>query len=64
MKIFVLMAQRKCDYPRQYGPEALACMSEYEHDVNPSWLHEKRESYLKTDELESVCIIPLEVIRG
>ena len=61
MKILVLMAQRKCDYAGQYGEEALACMSEYEYDDNPAYLHEKLTEYRNTNDFEAIEIVSLEV---
>lgn len=61
MKIHVLMAQRKCDYPGQYAPEALACMSEAEFDDNPGHLREMREENIDSGEFDSVEIVELEV---
>ena len=55
------MAQRKCDYPGQYGEEALACMSEYEYDDNPDYLHEKLTEYRITNDFDAVEIVTLNV---
>jgi hypothetical protein len=61
VKIHVLMAQRKCDYPGQYAPEALACMSRAEFDDNPRHLRDMRQENLETGEFDAAEIVTLEV---
>ena len=61
MKIIILMAQRKCTYTGQYGPETLACMSEYEYSDNPEYLHNARQDNLDTNEFDAVELVTLEV---
>lgn len=61
MYIYVLMAQRKEQYPGQYAPEALECMSECAYDDNGDWLHEKKAAADATDEFERTEILRLEV---
>lgn len=64
MEIIVVMAQRKCDYPGQYGPEALACMSEYEFSDNPGYLHDARLENMDTGEFDAVELVTLKVPDG
>lgn len=61
MKLYVLMAQRVCDYVGQYGYEALGCMTEYVYHENPDHLHDIRANSLSTGEFESVEIVTIEV---
>lgn len=61
MILFVLMGQRKCDYPGQYAPEALAVMDEYGDDDNPDYLKEEKEKYEKSKEFTSLVIIAVDV---
>lgn len=61
MKILVLMGQRKCSYPGEYAPEALACINEYGHDENPEYLNDARKDELATNDFDSVEIITLSV---
>jgi len=59
MKIYVVMAQRKCAYQGQYGLEALACMSEYEYSENPDFLHDCRAEHQGSGEFDAVEIVAL-----
>lgn len=61
MDLHVLMAQRKESYPGEYGPEALACMTEYGYSDNPEWLNNKKAEARATGEFESVEIVRLAV---
>jgi len=61
MILHVLMGQRKCNYPGEYGPEALEVMGEYEFSDNPDWLEEKKVKYQGTDEFVSVVIVDVRV---
>ena len=46
MKVHVLFAQRIQRYKGQYGLEALAVMTEYDYDENPSYLMEKKRKQM------------------
>lgn len=59
MEILVVMAQRKCEYPGQYGPEALACMSEYEYSDNPEFLKDIKKENADTGQFDAVEIVTL-----
>ena len=61
MELHILMAQRKCAYPGQYAPEALACMIDVEYSDNPDYLRDARQSNLDTGEFDAVEIITLTV---
>lgn len=37
MQLHVIIAQRLCDYPRQYGLEDLGSMTEYDDEANPDF---------------------------
>jgi hypothetical protein len=64
MNIYILMAQRKCAYPGQYAPEALACMSGPEYSDNPGYLHDARQSNIDTGDFDAVEIVALTVDRN
>ena len=61
MKIIVLVAQRKCSFPGQYGEEALACMSEYEYSDNPDYLHDALAAHRNSGEFDAAELITLKV---
>lgn len=61
MELYILMAQRKCAYPGQYAPEALACMSGPEYSDNPGYLHDARQSNIDTGEFDAVEIVTITV---
>ena len=56
-----MIAQRKVDYPGQYGEEALACMSEYEYSENPDYLHDALAEHRNSGEFDAVELITLKV---
>jgi hypothetical protein len=61
MKIHVVVGQRKCDYPGEYGIEALACMSGYEFSESPEYLMEELAKARQSNEFDSVEIVELGV---
>ena len=61
MTIFVLFGQRKEDYPEQYAPEALAVISEYDHQDNPDYLREQLEKYQKTNEFQALRVCEVSI---
>ena len=61
MKLMVLMAQRKQNYPGQYGEEALACMSEYDYEENPGYLRDALAKHRNSGEFDAAEIITLAV---
>ncbi|WP_019022994.1 MULTISPECIES: hypothetical protein [unclassified Thioalkalivibrio] len=64
MKIYVLLAQRKESYEGEYGPEALGAMTEYEYDINPEFLEERRNEYSRNREFSAVRIVALDIPEG
>lgn len=57
---YTIIAQRLEDYPGQYAPETLDAIDEYGNDKNPmEWAREKVDTYLASNEFESVAIIPI-----
>lgn len=61
MKIIVLMGQRKCSYPGEYAPEALACMTEAHHSDNPDYLFDEKKEYTDTNEFDAIELVTLDV---
>lgn len=61
MKLYVLFGQRKERYPGEYGPEALACFTEYDYDGNPDYLPSEKEKHDNTGDFENTCIVELVV---
>jgi hypothetical protein len=61
MELFVLIGQRRENYPGEYGMEALACATEYDMDGNPDYLPEEKEKYEASDEFEALAIATLNV---
>jgi hypothetical protein len=61
MEIIVIIAQRKDNYPGQYGEECLACMSEYEYSENPDYLQDALAEHRNSGEFEAVELITLKV---
>lgn len=64
MKLFILMGQRKCNYPGEYAIEALDIMDEFSVDENPHYLHDKMDGLRNTGEFEALEIIPFNVDDG
>ncbi len=60
MIIYVLMGQRKENYPGEYAPEALACMDDEGQSVNPDYLASKKAEADETNDFESTVIVALE----
>ncbi len=61
MDLMILMAQRKESYPGEYGPEALACMTEYDDSDNPDYLAEKKAEAIASGDFENVELIRISV---
>ena len=61
MEIIIVMAQRPCRYKGEYGPECLACMSEYEYDENPDYIQGELEKRRESEEFDAVEIVRLKV---
>jgi len=59
MKLYVLFGQRKNSYPGQHGLEALACFTEYDADVNPSYMTDALERYRKNGCYEGLDIVTI-----
>jgi len=57
----ILVGQRKCRYPGQYAPEALAVMDDNANDDNPEFLAESHQDYRATGEFDSLAIIRVRV---
>ena len=62
MEIRIILAQRKCSYPGQYGPETLGCASEYEYDENPDYLNDILKKSRESDEFDAVELVSLSVL--
>lgn len=60
MKIFILMGQRKENYPGEYAPEALACMDEVGQDDNPDYLEGEKAKADASGDFERTEIIALQ----
>ena len=61
MILHVLMGQRECNYPGEYGPEALEIMDEYAYSDNGEWLKEKKAYYEGTKEFTGIAIVDVRV---
>ena len=61
MKLHTLIGQRKCSYPGEYAPEALAVADENTMDVNPEWMESERKKYEDSGEFSSIAIIVIYV---
>ena len=61
MDIIMVIAQRKCAYDGQYGPECLACMTEYEYSDNPAHIEDALANGIESGEFSSVQQITLNV---
>lgn len=60
MKLFVIFGQRKERYPGEYAPEALDCIDDVGQSDNPDFLEGKMAEYTKSNEFESLVVVPLE----
>lgn len=60
MIIYVLMGQRKENYPGEYAPEALACMDDEGQSINPDYLAGKKAEADETNDFENTVIVALE----
>lgn len=63
MKLHVLFGQRKERYTGEYAPEALACMSEYDHDDNPEYLAGEQANADASAEFRSTAVVTFEFSR-
>lgn len=62
MIIYVIFAQRKCNYPGEYAPEVLDACDEYAWDENPKgWIEERISHHRKDSSFESVQCVPVSV---
>lgn len=61
MEIILAMAQRKCRYAGEYGPECLAAMTEYEFIDNPAHIEDAIANGLESGEFVAVQQIVLKV---
>ena len=61
MEIILAMAQRKCSYEGEYGPECLAAMTEYESSEKAAYIEDAINNGLKSGEFASVQQIVLTV---
>ncbi len=57
MEIIIVIAQRKCQYPGEYGPECIACMSEYEYKDNPEFITNAVKENRENGEFDTVEIM-------
>jgi hypothetical protein len=61
MEILVLIAQRKCQYPGQYAPEALAVISECDHSDNPDYMRKELADAKADSDLDAVAVVSIKV---
>ena len=61
MEIIMVIAQRKCAYAGQYGPECLACMTEYEYSDNPAHIDDALANGIESGEFSAIQQITLNV---
>lgn len=61
MKLHILFGQRKCSYPGEYAPEALAVHDDNARSDNPDYLDEELEKCKESDEFTSLEIVTVEV---
>lgn len=61
MEIIIVMAQRKCKYAGEFGPECLACMSEYEYSDNPEFIENAVTENRASEYFDAVEIVRLSV---
>lgn len=61
MEIIIVMAQRKCKYAGEFGPECLACMSEYEYVNNPEFIENAVTENRASGDFDAVEIVRLAV---
>ena len=61
MEIIIFMAQRKCKYAGEFGPECLACMSEYEYSDNPEFIENAVTENRASEYFDAVEIVRLSV---
>lgn len=59
MKIHLLIGQRKQRYEGEYGLEALACMTEHDHEENPDYLPQEQQKTSAGGEFDRVGIVTL-----
>lgn len=57
MKFHTLVGQRKCSYPGQYVPEALAVADEYTMSKNQEWLKTEEKKYKDSNEFDAISVI-------
>jgi len=57
MTFHILVGQRKCNYPGEYAPEALAVMDENGVDENPDWLMKEQMKHEKCDEFGALTVM-------
>ena len=61
MELYVILAQRKCDYPGEFGLEDLGSMTEYDHEANDAYLAETLEKARASGEFDRLACITLDV---
>ncbi len=61
MKIHILFGQRRCSYPGQYAPEALACMDDAGYSENPDYLDSLKQKHEQDSDFVAVQVITVEV---
>ena len=57
MRLHTLIGQRKCSYPGEYAPEALAVADENTMDVNPEWMDSEKKKYADSGEFSALAVI-------
>ena len=61
MKLHTLIGQRKCSYPGEYTPEALAVADENTMEANPEWMESEKKKYADSDEFSALIVIVIYV---
>ena len=61
MKLHTLIGQRKCSYPGEYAPEALAVADENTMEVNPEWMDSEKKKYADSGEFSALVVISIYV---
>lgn len=61
MKFHTLVGQRKCRYPGQYAPEALAVADEDTMSDNPEWMRSEKKKYADSNEFDSIAVMVIYV---
>jgi hypothetical protein len=61
MIITVLFGQLKCNYPGEYGPDALDVIGEFAYSDNPEYFNETLEKYEKSGDYAKLALVDIEI---